>query len=274
MQRDSIGQEGNKLELYFMAGLGTSPLFMEKLRMTLLSELERIGLFSALRSEGQPVHTELLFPYGDWTRRVLPQLWEIRSDLRLRPARISNSIGGNRALQAIRKSLDSGEKGRKSTTILIGHSGGGVAAVHTGQLLLEQGFCSSCLVVMIGSPRCRIPERLKPFTLSIHAAGRDIGTAVTRRSSDFVSRIGTYGGWTIGGTAVQVTEARASGGQRKRLPYWQKNKHAPSEIVAVRIIGKHADYFRDSAPYVNENGISNLEVTLGAILSWLSAVVK
>jgi pimeloyl-ACP methyl ester carboxylesterase len=272
MQRDSIGQKDNKLEVCFLAGLATSPLFMEKLRIALLSELERNGLFNELRSERQPVHSELLFPYGDWRRKVIPQLWEIRSDLRLRPTRIANSIGGNRALEAIRKLFGSNEEGGKTTTILIGHSGGGAAAVHAGQLLLEKGYRSTCLVVMVGSPRCRIPERLKPYTLSIHAAGKGNGTAATRKSSDLVSRIGTHGGWTLGGTMASETEARAAGGQRKRFPYWQKDKHAPSGNVAVRIIGKHADYFRDSEPYVNADGKSNLEVTLGAILSWLALV--
>jgi pimeloyl-ACP methyl ester carboxylesterase len=259
MRRDSrsIGLEANELELYFLAGLATAPLFMEKLQLELLAAM----------TDGRHIGSQLLFPYGDWSRTVFPQLREIRSDMRLRPERVSKSIGGNRALEAIRRQRAlSPIRTANTTTILIGHSGGGVAAVHAGQLLLEQGLSSACLVVMVGSPRCRIPHSLRPNTLSIHVAGRRGKRSLAKRKSpDLVSRLGTHGGWTIRSASMNgETEVR------RRFPFWHRDKHAPSTVVAVPIIGGHADYFRERAPYVDPNGQSNLDVTMDAILGWLS----
>jgi hypothetical protein len=221
-----------------MTGFATAPHFMEKLR---------VALHRILNHWGQSVHSELLFPYGDWSRRAVPQLWEIRSDIRLGLRRLNSSIGGNRALASIKKRRPLPDHSRK-TTILIGHSGGGVAAVHAAQLLSEQQGGSDYCVVMIGSPRCRIPESLRPSVLAISAAG-----------TDFIPRLGSYGGWKAG---------------KLRFPSWHRDKHAPADIRVVPIIGGHADYFRDSAPYVNFEGISNLALTLEAIELWLSAKLR
>ncbi|QMV40636.1 hypothetical protein [Cohnella cholangitidis] len=257
MRRDSIGQEAGECELYFLAGLATAPTFMEKLRTEMLTSM----------TDGRLVRSELLFPYGDWSRAVLPQLWEIRSDMRLRPERVTKSVGGNRALEAIRRQRAlSPNRTASATTILIGHSGGGIAAVHAGQLLLEQGLSSACFVVTVGSPRCRIPHRLRPNTLSIHVAGRRGKRSLTKRKSpDLVSRLGTHGGWTLRSASMNgETEARRS------FPLWNRDKHAPSTVIAVPIVGGHADYFRERSPYVDTNGKSNLEVTMDVILGWLS----
>jgi len=202
---------------------------------------------------GSSVQSGLLFPYGDWSRKAIPQLWEIRADMRLGVGRIPKSIGGSRVLAAIDSSGngDGSSPARGRTTLLVGHSGGGVAAVHAADMLLRSGARSSCLAVTIGSPRCRIPERLKPFVLSIRAARG----AADRRSPDIVPRLGSYGGWIAG--------------SRLRLPAWHKGKHEPGATVGVPIIGGHADYFRDRAPYVNEHGKSNLDLVVGAIVQWL-----
>jgi hypothetical protein len=239
MLNDSNGKMESEVGLYFMAGFATAPHFMEKVR---------VALHGLLEQGGQSVHSELLFPYGDWSRRVVPQLWEIRSDMRLGLRRLNSSIGGNRALASINKRRPLPDHSRK-TTILIGHSGGGVAAVHAAQLLLsERQGGSDYYVVMIGSPRCRIPESLRPSVLAIRAAG-----------TDFIPRLGTYGGWMAG---------------KLRFPSWHRDKHAPADIRVLPINGGHADYFRDSAPYVNFEGISNLALTLEAIESWLSAIIR
>jgi hypothetical protein len=239
MLSDSNGKLESEVELFFMAGFATAPHFMEKMR---------VALHGLIEHWGQSVHSELLFPYGDWSRGVVPQLWEIRSDMWLGLKRLNSSIGGNRALTLMNKRRTWPDHGRK-TTILIGHSGGGVAAVHAAQILLsEQQGCSDYCVVMIGSPRCRIPESLRPSVLAISAAG-----------TDFISRLGTYGGWKAG---------------KRRFPSWHRDKHAPADTRVIPIIGGHADYFRDSAPYVNLEGISNLALTLEAIASWLSAKIR
>jgi hypothetical protein len=233
MQSDSTRKRENGIDLYLMAGLATGPHFMEKLRFELHGSLEKWW---------QPVHSELLFPYGDRSRRAIPQLWEIRSDMQRGFRRLNNSVGGNRALEAIKIRGVRLDRGRKRT-LFIGHSGGGVAAVHAAQLLSEQQGGTDCLIVMIGSPRCRIPEGLRHSVLSIRAASKDI-----------VPRLGSFGGWKAG---------------KLRIPAWYSDKHAPGEMRIVPIIGGHADYFRDCAPYVNSMGQSNLDITLEAIESWL-----
>jgi hypothetical protein len=240
MLSDSIGKREYEIDLYLMAGFATAPHFMEKFRAALQGRLELLG---------RSVHSELLFPYGDWSRRAIPQLWEIRSDMRLSLGRLNRSIGGNRALAAIQTRGQTTSRSA-TITILIGHSGGGVAAVHTAQLLSEQAGSSACFVVMIGSPRCRIPEELRHSVLAISSAGLRRRGNKEGKSTDRVSRLGSYGGWETG---------------LRPFPTWHTDKHAPAVRVAVGIIGGHADYFRDSAPFVNELGKSNLDLTLEAI---------
>ncbi|WP_373229398.1 hypothetical protein [Cohnella sp.] len=234
MQRASNGVEGNEIYVYLMAGVATAPHFMEKFRA---------ALHEKLAQSGRSVHSELLFPYGDWSRRVVPQLWEIRYDMRLSFSRFSYSIGGNRLLSSILSQLP---MDRSHRTIFIGHSGGGVAAVHAAQLMLEKHIGSEpSQVVMIGSPRVRIPDNLQSSVLSLYATGK---------SRDLVSRLGTFGGWSS---------------ELRRFPIWQADKHAPVNIQGLPIIGGHPDYFRDRAPYVNAIGKSNIDITLEAIEQWL-----
>ncbi len=243
MLSDSNGKEGNEIRLYIMAGVATAPHFMETFRVALHGKLEQ---------SGQAVRSELLFPYGDWSRRLIPQLWEIRHDMRLGFRRIVDSIGGNRVLSSIpsQPTINGG-----SGTILIGHSGGGVAAVHAAQLLLEKDIGSQpCKVVMIGSPRCRIPIGMRHSVLTLYAAGKH-GNGINEGSSrDMISRLGTFGGWSAG---------------LRRFPAWQADKHAPANILGVPIIGGHADYFRERAPFINPMGMSNMDLTLEAIVRWL-----
>jgi hypothetical protein len=233
-----------KMHIYLMAGMATSPNFMERVRVALQGRLEQ---------SGKVVHSELLFPYGDNRRRLIPQAWEIRHDMRLRFRRIAYSIGGNRVLTSIQSQLTvNGE----DKFLFVGHSGGGVAAVHTAKLLLErQHVLQPFPVVMVGSPRCRIPDEMQNYVLSLHAAGKSQKGINAGISPDVVTRLGTFGGWTAG---------------LRRFPSWQVDKHAPANIRSVPIIGGHADYFRDCEPYVNPMGTSNLDITLEAIDRWLS----
>lgn len=244
MPSDSNERVGNNVHLYLLAGVATAPLFMESLRLALHEKLAR--------SSARIVHSELLFPYGEWSRRLIPQLWEIRHDMRLGFRRITSSIGGDRTQTSIlaRKNGDD-----KPFMILIGHSGGGVAAIHAAQLLIERGYGSAYSVILIGSPRCRIPDGLRDSVLSISATGKRLDIAMPGKSRDLVSRLGTFGGWHK---------------PLRRLPAWKRDKHAPVSIHAVPIIGGHADYFRDSAPFVNSLGQSNLDLTLETIESWLT----
>lgn len=238
-------RERPNVSLYLLAGLATAPLFMESLRGALHGILER---------EGFGVRTsQLLFPYGDWSRRAVPQLWEISRDMRLRPGRFGRSVGGRRALDSIAAGWRE-KPGSTDRIVLIGHSGGGVAAVHAAWQLHDQLGGPPPPVVMIGSPRCRIPEELQASVLFAYAGSAAEAAAAPGKPSDAVARLGTFGGW------------RGAGRPR---PGWQKDKHAPHDMRGVPIIGKHADYFREREPYVNELGLSNLRLTLSVVWPWL-----
>ncbi|MBB6735001.1 hypothetical protein [Cohnella zeiphila] len=232
---------GNELGLYLLGGLKTAPLFMEGMRL---------ALHERLKAAGEGVHSRLLLPYGDWSRQAVPQLWEIRRDMRRTPHRTARSTGGRRALLAIDEEERSSGVPAPGRRILIGHSGGGVAAVHAAQTLWEREGGQPCPVVLVGSPRIRIPERLRAATLYIHAEGRTPG-----RSADPVARIGSFGGWTVS--------------DRSRLPVWRAGKFAPENAVSVPVIGGHADYFRDRTPFVDPQGRSNLDRLLEIVWPWL-----
>ncbi|SEO34505.1 hypothetical protein SAMN05518847_107153 [Paenibacillus sp. OV219] len=246
------------MSLYLLGGLATAPLFMESFRSALHGVLGR---------EGYEVATsELLFPYGNWSRGVVPQIWEIGRDMRRSPRKTGRSIGGRRTVAAIGESrhrlgLSASGGGR---TILVGHSGGGVAAVHAAMQLMEQSSKGrSPLVVMIGSPRCRIPVQLRQSVLYVYAT--PAGTPSSGgRIADMICKLGTFGGWG-GGSSVDF----AGRAPRRSFPGWNHNKYGPAGACGVPIVGWHPDYFREQAPYVNGMGLSNQWLTLHAVWEWL-----
>ncbi|CAG7637510.1 hypothetical protein PAESOLCIP111_03850 [Paenibacillus solanacearum] len=220
----------NKINLYFLAGVATAPTFMEDFGRELADRLRESGRDVA--------HAELLFPYGDWSRKLLHQLLEMRNDLYpLRPAKLA-PIGGRLAAEKVAASYAGG------LALLIGHSGGGVAAVQAAELLSRAGTVEEPLlrVVQIGSPKCPVPAALRERTLYI------------RSKRDPASLLGSWGGIE-----------RGTFGQ----PWWNARKHAPSGQDWLPIIGKHADYFRRKPPYVSMEGVSNLELTVSRIWRWL-----
>ncbi|NBD24168.1 hypothetical protein [Paenibacillus glycinis] len=308
--------EKEQVSLYLLAGFATAPQFLESFRGSLHGILER---------EGFRVRTsQLLFPYGDWSRRAVPQLWEISRDMRLGAGRFGRSIGGRRVVDAIGADWRP-EPGKAGRIVLIGHSGGGVAAVHAAWQLLDLLGGPPSPVVMIGSPRCRIPEELRASVLFVYA-GAGVGSLSPGKPADGVSRLGTFGGWrgfgrsgssrpsagasdsasagatgageggelgsprssaagsgaadsaasrgaaTVAGSAgranVPLPEPEAAAG-RRFWPAWLRDKHAPAERRGVPIIGKHADYFREREPYINELGLTNLQLTQSVVWPWL-----
>ncbi|AZN39269.1 hypothetical protein [Paenibacillus albus] len=257
--RVTSGAAKGEVSLYLLSGIATAPRFMEGFRS---------ALHGALRREGYEVATsELMFPYGNWSRRIVPQLWEIGRDMRRNPRKTGRSIGGRRAIAAIgesRRSLGLSASSGKGRTILVGHSGGGVAAVHAAMQLIEQdGEAPSPLVVMIGSPRCRIPEQLRHSVLYVYATPPGTSTG-SGRISDAICKLGSFGGWG-GGSDVDFA-GRAS---RRSFPGWNHNKYGPGGACGVPIIGWHPDYFREQPPYVNRMGLSNQWLTLHAVWEWL-----
>ncbi|RKP55073.1 hypothetical protein D7Z26_07545 [Cohnella endophytica] len=242
MRNDSTANAVVNYEIYMLAGFATAPRFMEGLRVAMRGGLERLG--------GRVTRAELLFPYGDWSRGKLPQLWEIQSDMRIGAdeSRVARSIGGMRAVESI-LSRDAGDrrggenKEESDIAVLVGHSGGGIAALHAAQVLMSRGARKNCLVAMIGSPRTRIAEWIRPNVLTISASGRKGSDSKSGRTGDPVVWFGTHG---------------------------YRDRQAPGTRVAVTIVGGHADYFREAAPYVDPNGKSNLDITLDAAMAWLT----
>ncbi|WP_027087526.1 hypothetical protein [Cohnella panacarvi] len=236
------------IELYLPAGVATSPMFMERLRQVVERGIEETGAI---------VRSSLSFPYGDNERSLFGQLREVGRDLRLRDRRLDGSLGGNRLLGMIDESRRAlrGDF-MPARTIIVGHSAGGVAAVHAARLLYARDGGLPPLVVMIGSPRCRIPDELREQVLYVYAARSDSQGAgwISAKLLDPITRLGSFGGWHTG---------------RWRLPRWQMDKHAPVHASGLRIVGGHADYFREQHPYVNARGLSNMAVTAEAVIKWL-----
>lgn len=246
------------LRLYLLNGVRSAPLFMERLMETLAGNLG---------AQGFDVSARILFPYDDWSRRLLPQVREARFDIMLPYRRYDRSIGGRRALAELdadrSKRIAARERPERELTVLVGHSAGGVAAVHASGLLLARDGGLPTSVVMIGSPKCRIPVSLRNAVLYVQAerarGGRErrggLGQLGSGRVSDPICRIGTFGGW-----------ARGTG---RLLPGWRSDRHAPAERASVRIVGGHADYFRDHAPFSTPEGRTNMDETLSAVSPWL-----
>jgi len=198
------------VRLYTLAGIYTAPNFLDSFRDK-LAEM--------LRCSGFHVRASSLFPYGDWSRSKSRQAAEIACDLVL-PA-----VGGRRVLKDLSCSGD-------DVVLLIGHSGGGVAAVRAASKLVRQGQRVAA-IAMIGSPKIPIPRDLANRTAFMYACN-DAG-AIT----DPVTRLGAWRG------------------------------RQPKHKAALRLIGGHPDYFRMMEPFRNEEGRSNLEVTVEALVPWL-----
>jgi hypothetical protein len=264
-----------KVNLFLLAGVATAPLFMENFRLALATRLEQAGC---------EVYSELLYPYGDWSRKLLPQLLELRHDLWAARTRPLRSIGGARAAamaasaearlaaaqagcaapvanSEAQQPVSGGSSG--GLTLLLGHSGGGVAAVHAagilaGEPVLLRGAATPSLlplrVVQIGSPKCPVPTWLQGSLLyasAINAQGRP---------SDPVTLLGSWRVW-----------------QRSRLglPVWRPSAPAsPSAHIRLQLMGGHPDYFRESNPFLNQHGLSNLEVTVQAVMDWLDSTFR
>ncbi|WP_409341542.1 hypothetical protein [Paenibacillus sp. MBLB4367] len=223
----------DKWSVYMMAGVASSPDFMNEFRD---------GWERRFQDAGHAVRVHIFYPYGDWSRSMVRQLREVRSDLMAGFTRRKGSVGGKRAYEAIKSSYDGGN------LLIVGHSAGGLAGVHAAHMLAEEGHEEPVRVVKIGSPKCTIPLTARDSVLIVDAVdGRG-------KVSDPISRLGTWAGWERG---------------RFGLPRRNSRLFAPASITHVSIVGGHADYFRSSHPFIGEDGQSNMQLVSDVIWSWL-----
>ncbi|WP_232698408.1 hypothetical protein [Brevibacillus daliensis] len=208
----------------FIAGIQSWSYFFEG------AQQHAIQHFS---SRGQTVQTYSLFPYGVMDGMDLParkkalwkQIAQVRKDYR------NGSFGGAYVANEIKKRYQNGGK-----LVLIGHSGGGVAAVWAAIRLLEETQIEVELIVQIGSPKI-IPKRLSHKTAVLKAAGK-WGDPITYTKP-----------WSFRSPFLQV-----------KIPYDPK----------LRGMRLHAGYFntnRWSLP--SQNVTTNLDETMCQIYKWV-----
>ncbi|UVI32777.1 hypothetical protein [Paenibacillus spongiae] len=214
-------------DFYLLAGVASTLTLFRNCKQ----ELER----RFLETGREPVIREL-FPYGDHTQKLLRQIIDVRGDLsRLRRAGRS---GGRAAAEQIRK-LSPGRP-----VMLIGHSGGGVAAYQAAVMLHDEGTIPDFRIVQVGSPKVLIRTQDRD-RVSYYTAVDEQGTL-----RDPISRIGSWGGWSR---------------SRYGLWYWNKRKYAPGHIGTITLLGGHPHYFRNDASYIHPDRGSNLSVTLDGL---------
>lgn len=217
------------LYLYALAGVGTAPGFMQEFHEQLSQRLTA--------GTGAAVTGGLLYPYGDWSRSVRRQIWEVWRDIRLP----GEAWGRAWSSAAVDRQLEPAARG-SGPVVLVGHSGGGTAAIHAASMLLAAAPERLVAVVQIGAPRSPVPPALQEATAYCYACGPD------GRGRDPVCRLGSWrvawpGGRLMGGAAAA----------------WQK----PGQLIGLPIAGRHPDYFRGHLR--SAGGMSNLELTLGTV---------
>jgi hypothetical protein len=223
-------------QVYLLSGVATSADFMHPLSAALGERYLRAG---------SEAFFHFLHPYGTWERRLIDQLNEARQDISRKSIQAIASSRGKLLGESIMQS------GRDHDIVLIGHSAGGIAAIHAASILKNNGFRISS-IVQIGCPKHAVPVSFRDRTL--YAYGVRAGH---NKGSDPIVRIGTWGGWEKG----------TSG-----WPLWNSKLYAPCKISTFPLVGGHTDYFRSGHPYHNDHGISNLELTTDVIWNFINPI--
>ncbi|WP_438448737.1 hypothetical protein [Gorillibacterium sp. sgz5001074] len=240
------------LRFYLLAGVGTAPNFMGGLQ----EDLRRRFAEAGFRAEGS-----LLFPYRDWSRRMLPQIREVWHDIRLPQDRLDRSIGGRQAAERIL--ADIGEDAPSVPLVLLGHSGGGTAALHAAyRMERTSGGIGGRIraIVQIGSPRSPVPPELRGRTAYCYAVrvnGRRKDPVCLAGSWSTLDRRDRQSGLDErdGGPLIQPHRIRP--GRR-----WRRQTMPPGTLFALPLLGGHPDYFRTHL--ADSRGRTNLELTLEA----------
>jgi len=230
-------QASQSLKVFLLAGVKTSPSAFHTLQQRLQQKLHEKGITPDI---------EMLFPYGEMERNLLLQLIEVRADL---SAYAYNAgIGGRKVWKRIEPHAQANK------LLMIGHSGGGVAAYQIARKIYEDRLPINTKVIQIGSPKTRIIPQLKQNVSYIHSIDEN------GNFKDPVTKLGSWGGWTIRQELLP-------------MPQWEPKKYAPGKILGVNTIGGHADYFRHTSSFTDELSSCNLDKTLeridGCLNEWL-----
>jgi hypothetical protein len=256
------------VDLYLLAGVKTWPSYFREPA----ERLRRMSIEAGYVIAG--VH--VLYPYGDHTIPLMRQVRQVARDVarrlspgpgnlpreadRLSPGRDNlpreadrlspgtDNPGGASSIIAPADPIVGAIRERSAgrVVVLIGHSGGGVAAYHAGRRLLAEGAVRDCRIVQVGSPKVRIHPALRDRTAYFYAVDE------RGRVRDPITRLGTWGG---------VRRAAV-------IPVWDPRRWAPGHVAAVAIDGGHKDYF-NHGPSAAPGQATNLERTAAAVLDWL-----
>lgn len=225
----------SRMSIYLLAGVATSNTLFNECKI----KLEKLFQF-----DGETPSIHVLLPYGDASRSLVRQVLEVRSDLSNRIT--AGRIGGQIAMNQIKETLTS------DRALLIGHSGGGAAAYQAAKMLHEKDELKDFRIVQIGSPRTPIEPELQERVSYFHSIDR-LG-----KLNDPISRIGSWGGWSRSGYL---------------MPRWNRLKYAPGYVEGIPTLGGHADYFRHTQPYMDDEAVCNLDKTINRMCEWLKGWV-
>ncbi|WP_127579199.1 hypothetical protein [Paenibacillus koleovorans] len=225
-----------------MSGVATEWSFMLPLKEVLEARFRDAGL---------ETRVQLLHPYGDWNRPLWRQVAEARRDMSRRALHAGASVRG-RALadQLLEGQEQTGDQDR--VLVLIGHSAGALAAIHTAAVL-NRRVIRPPIIIQIGAPKLAVPPHLKATTAYYY------GVDSTSKSRDPVTRIGHWGGWRR---------------LRSGIPVWDPQLHAPSVVEELRLMGGHPDYFRSGERFRSSAGQTNLERTMDAVWKYLMTLMN
>jgi len=221
--------EFQKWDIYLFAGVATGPSMF----IACKEELERR---LQLADQEQELVIGELFPYGYHTENLISQVLHVHRDMMWRQAKSGSGVAA--AADLIRK------QSADRPVLLIGHSGGGIAAYRVAAELVEAQAITDCRVVQVGSPKVAIDIQLRDkvsYLVAVNEEGRPV---------DRISRLGTWGGWSL---------------SRTGFPYWNKRKYAPGTVDTITLLGGHPHYFSSRAPHIHPDRGSNLSVTLDTI---------
>lgn len=227
----------DNLHIYLLAGVQTRDSAFTTLTNRLLQ---------SLKAKGIKADIEILYPYGDYSRKLWKQVLDLCIDINF--INKYSGIGGKRVMQQLEGALQKG----KTKFLLIGHSGGGVAAYRIARFLYYHFNIEldQLRVVQIGSPKIRVASRFQSQIAYIQAIDEQ------GKLKDPITKIGYWGGFQIG-----ENENSKRG--------WNSQKYAPAVVQSIPLIGGHADYFRSRAPFIDKQEQSNLDYTFIAFEEWL-----